>query len=54
MKWDNSLKDILAKKPWWNIAASSSERWMVVFSEAAYQRELKTLGRTQAMELEKI
>jgi len=30
------------------------QRWLVVFSEAAYQRELKTLDRAQARELEKI
>ena len=30
------------------------QRWLVVFSEAAYQRELKTLERSQARELEKI
>ena len=29
------------------------QRWLVIFSEAAYQRELKTLDRAQARELEK-
>ena len=33
---------------------SIQQRWLVVFSEAAYQRELKTLDRAQARELEKI
>jgi len=30
------------------------QRWLVVFSEAAYPRELKTLERAQARELEKV
>ena len=29
------------------------QRWLVIFSEATYQRELKTLDRAQARELEK-
>lgn len=30
------------------------QRWLVVFSEAAYQREIKTLDRSRAREFEKI